>query len=154
MYLKAFLVLIADFNAMQVTVFGKKPQVMGPTCNNHRCKPWDLTYDDDNDRLYVALTNGDVAVYDNYVSGGFVATPARTITPSDDSGAKVSVNIHGIALDMQTNTLVLSDVGSASDATDGAIFVISDASQASVVTVDRHIAVSMLGNPVDISLQE
>ncbi|MCF7519773.1 hypothetical protein [Pseudoalteromonas sp. L21] len=151
------LVLIADFNAMQVTVFGKEAagDVAPLATTTTAAKPWDLTYDDDNDRLYVALTNGDVAVYDNYVSGGFVATPARTITPSDDSGAKVSVNIHGIALDMQTNTLVLSDVGSASDATDGAIFVISDASQASgMVTVDRHIAgpMSMLGNPVDISL--
>lgn len=151
------LVLIADFNAMQVTVFGKEAagDVAPLATTVTDAKPWDLTYDENNDRLYVALTNGDVAVYDSYVMGGFAATPTRTITPSDDTGTKISVNIHGIALDMSTNKLILSDVGSASDATDGALFVISNAAQADgMVTVDRHIAgpMSMLGNPVDISL--
>ncbi|RJF33220.1 hypothetical protein D4741_17970 [Pseudoalteromonas gelatinilytica] len=151
------LVFIADFNAMQVTVFGKEAagDVAPLATTITDAKPWDLTYDENNDRLYVALTNGDVAVYDSYVMGGFAATPTRTITPSDETGTKISVNIHGIALDMSSNKLVLSDVGSASDATDGALFVISNAAQADgMVAVDRHIAgpMSMLGNPVDISL--
>ncbi|WP_421418787.1 hypothetical protein ACN9JF_12280 [Pseudoalteromonas lipolytica] len=151
------LIFAADFNGMQVTVFGKEAagDVAPLASTVTDAKPWDLTYDEINDRLYVALTNGDVAVYDNYVMGGFAATPARTITPSDETGAKISVNLHGISLESHTNKLVLSDVGSASDATDGALFVISNASQADgMVTVDRHIAgpMSMLGNPVDISL--
>ncbi|WP_394192760.1 YncE family protein [Pseudoalteromonas atlantica] len=154
---KRGLIFAADFNAMQITVFGAAATgdaaPLASTVTD--AKPWDVTYDDNNDRLYVALTNGDVAVYDNYVDGGFMAMPTRTITPSNDAGEKISVNIHGIAYDAKTNKLVLSDVGSASDATDGALFVINNASLADGNTsVARSIAgpASMLGNPVDISL--
>lgn len=151
------LIFAADFNAMQITVFGSAAagDVAPLASTVTDAKPWDVTYDEINDRLYVALTNGDVAVYDNYVDGGYVATPARVITPSDNTGAKISVNIHGIVYDEHTNKLVLSDVGSASDATDGSLFVINNAAQADGNTaVARSIAgpASMLGNPVDISL--
>ena len=154
---KRGLIFVADFNAMQITVFGATAAgdaaPLASTVTD--AKPWDVTYDDVNDRLYVALTNGDVGVYDNYVDGGFVAMPTRTITPSNAAGEKISVNIHGIAYDANSNKLVLSDVGSASDATDGALFVINNASLADGNTsVARSIAgpASMLGNPVDISL--
>ncbi|MGO3848230.1 MAG: YncE family protein [Pseudoalteromonas prydzensis] len=154
---KRGLIFAADFNAMQITVFGATAAgdaaPLASTVTD--AKPWDVTYDDTNDRLYVALTNGDVTVYDNYVDGGFMAMPTRTITPSNAAGEKISVNIHGIVYDANTNKLVLSDVGSASDATDGALFVINNASLADGnTTVARSIAgpASMLGNPVDISL--
>ncbi len=154
---KRGLIFVADFNAVQITVFGATAAgdaaPLATTVTD--TKPWDVTYDDINDRLYVALTNGDVAVYDSYVDGGFVAMPTRTITPSNETGEKISVNIHGIAYDGKTNKLVLSDVGSASDATDGSLFVINNASLADGNTrVARSISgpASMLGNPVDISL--
>lgn len=151
------LIFAADFDAMQITVFGSAAagDVVPLASTVTDAKPWDVTYDDINDRLYVALTNGDVAVYDDYVDGGFIATPARVITPSDDTGEKISVNIHGIVLDGDTNKLVLSDVGSAEDVTDGALFVIDNADQADGNTaVARSIAgpTTMLGNPVDINL--
>ena len=41
------------------------------------------------------MTNGTVLVIDDYVAGGFMATPSRTITP--DSAGTPS-NIHGIGL--------------------------------------------------------
>ncbi|MEI8617173.1 hypothetical protein P4S63_06560 [Pseudoalteromonas sp. B193] len=155
---KSGLVFIADFGAMQVTTFGATAAgdaaPLGTTITE--AAPWDVDYDESNDRLYVALTNGDVAVYDNFVGGEFAAMPSRTITPSNNDGTQISVNIHGIVYDSNTNKLVLSDVGSASDATDGSLFVINNASTAEgLVSVARSIAgpATMLGNPVDISLE-
>ena len=155
---KSGLIFIADFGAMQITTFGAtaagNATPLGTTITE--AAPWDVDYDETNDRLYVALTNGDVAVYDNFVGGEFAAMPSRTITPSNNDGTQISVNIHGIVYDSNTNKLVLSDVGSASDATDGSLFVINNASTADgLVSVARSIAgpATMLGNPVDISLE-
>lgn len=155
---KSGLIFIADFGAMQITTFGAtaagNATPLGATITE--AAPWDVDYDETNDRLYVALTNGDVAVYDNFVGGEFAAMPSRTITPSNNDGTQISVNIHGIVYDSNTNKLVLSDVGSASDATDGSLFVINNASTADgLVSVARSIAgpATMLGNPVDISLE-
>jgi len=155
---KSGLIFIADFGAMQVTTFGAaaagNATPLGTTITE--AAPWDVDYDETNDRLYVALTNGDVAVYDNFVGGEFAAMPSRTITPSNNDGTQISVNIHGIVYDSNTNKLILSDVGSASDATDGSLFVINNASTADgLVSVARSIAgpATMLGNPVDISLE-
>ncbi|MEL0633960.1 hypothetical protein V6237_14345 [Pseudoalteromonas carrageenovora] len=155
---KSGLIFIADFGAMQVTTFGATAAgdatPLGTTITE--AAPWDVDYDESNDRLYVALTNGDVAVYDNFVGGEFAAMPSRTITPSNNDGVQISVNIHGIVYDSNTNKLVLSDVGSTTDATDGSLFVINNASTAEgLVSVARSIAgpATMLGNPVDISLE-
>lgn len=143
---------------MQITTFGSAAAGdAAPLATTvTEAAPWDVDYDHVNDRLYVALTNGDVAVYDNFVSGEFTAMPSRTITPSDADGVQISVNIHGIVYDETTNKLILSDVGSASDATDGALFVINNASTAQGNTsVARSISgpATMLGNPVDITLE-
>lgn len=152
------LIFIADFGAMQITTFGSAAagDATPLATTATEAAPWDVDYDHVNDRLYVALTNGDVAVYDNFVSGEFTAMPSRTITPSDADGVQISVNIHGIVYDETTNKLILSDVGSASDATDGALFVINNASTAQGNTsVARSISgpATMLGNPVDITLE-
>lgn len=152
------LIFIADFGAMQITTFGSAAAGdAAPLATTvTEAAPWDVDYDHVNDRLYVALTNGDVAVYDNFVSGEFTAMPSRTITPSDADGVQISVNIHGIVYDETTNKLILSDVGSATDATDGALFVINNASGAQGNTsVARSISgpATMLGNPVDITLE-
>ena len=152
------LIFIADFGAMQITTFGSAAAGdAAPLATTvTEAAPWDVDYDHVNDRLYVALTNGDVAVYDNFVSGEFTAMPSRTITPSDADGVQISVNIHGIVYDETTNKLILSDVGSATDATDGALFVINNASTAQGNTsVARSISgpATMLGNPVDITLE-
>jgi len=136
---------------MQITTFGSAAAGdAAPLATTvTEAAPWDVDYDHVN-------TNGDVAVYDNFVSGEFTAMPSRTITPSDADGVQISVNIHGIVYDETTNKLILSDVGSASDATDGALFVINNTSTAQGNTsVARSISgpATMLGNPVDITLE-
>ncbi|AEE23823.1 NHL repeat containing protein [Glaciecola sp. 4H-3-7+YE-5] len=153
----AGLVLVADFNGMRISVFGSAAAgdvaPLAETLTD--AKPWDLDYDEVNDRLFVALTDGTIAVYDDYVSGGFAAMPARVITPSDDTQSTISVNIHGIVYDRETNKLVVSDVGDAASATDGTIFVIDNAASADGnVSVARSISgpLTLLGNPVDIVL--
>lgn len=64
-------------------------------------------------------------------------------------------NIHGIDYDSQSDSLVISDVGSAADASDGKLYVISGAKMAEGITdVDVNISgpLSQLGNPVDLML--
>ncbi|WP_205623226.1 YncE family protein [Rheinheimera baltica] len=90
---KLGLVFIADQNAMQVTVYGAaaagNTEPLATTTTE--AMPWDLFYDDMNDRLYVALTNGVLSVYDNYVSSDYAAMPTRSITPVNAEGMQVSV---------------------------------------------------------------
>ncbi|WP_421710624.1 hypothetical protein [Alcanivorax sp.] len=115
---------------------------------------WDLAYDEAADRLFLAMTNGTVIVVDDYVAGGFMATPARVITP--DSAGTVS-NLHGIAYQADSDTLVVSDVGDAAVADDGRLYVIEEASTAEgTVTPARTLAgpATKLGNPVDLVLDD
>ncbi|WP_417217247.1 hypothetical protein [Alcanivorax sp.] len=113
---------------------------------------WDLAYDEASDRLFLAMTNGTVLVVDDYVDGGFMTTPSRTITP--DSAGPVS-NIHGIAYQSDSDTLVITDVGDAAVADDGRLYVIGNASTANgSVTPSRSLAgpATLMGNPVDLVL--
>jgi len=114
--------------------------------------PWDLDYDPEADRLYVAATNGTIQVYDDYMANPDAA-PARIIDPNDQSGFEAS-NIHGIVHDSVNNRLIVSDVGSASVADDGRIYVIDNASTADGLT-DLRLELAgdntALGNPVDLA---
>lgn len=113
---------------------------------------WDVAVD--GARLYVAATNGLVLVYDDFFTTRGTDGPSRTITPTDD-GDQISVNLHGIVYDDARDLLVLSDVGSASDATDGQLFTIASASAATGSTAVRARvsgSASRLGNPVDLAL--
>jgi len=115
-------------------------------------RPWDVDYDPDADRLYVAATNGTILVYDNYMANPGNA-PARTIDPDDQSGFTDS-NIHGIVYDSATDRLIVSDVGSAAVPTDGRIYVIDNASKADGLTALRlelSGPATNLGNPVDLA---
>lgn len=150
-------IIVANFNAMNLLVFGSAaagdvaPIATTPLSGN----AWDMTYDASNDRLYVALTNGTVAVFDDYAANDYVGLANRTLVPSDDTGAQISVNLHGIAFEAVSDRLVVSDVGSASVDDDGAIFVLDSASTATgPVVPSRAIAgaSTRLGNPVDIVL--
>ncbi len=114
-------------------------------------RPWDMDYDPEADRLYVAATNGTILVYDDYLATKPTA-PARTIDPDDKSGFAAS-NLHGIVHDAATDRLIVSDVGDAGSATDGRIYVIDDAATANGLTrlrLEISGAQSMLGNPVDL----
>lgn len=121
--------------------------------------PWDIAYDEDADRLFAALTNGTIAVFDNFLAAPNAATASRIITPSNPLS---STNLHGIAFN--SNGLVVTDVGAGSSAvagfdTDGSIYVFTDMSPfesgaSSTVAAARVIRGpnSLLGNPVDIAL--
>lgn len=151
------LVFIADQSAMQITVYGAAAagNAAPLASTTTEAMPWDLFYDDINDTLYVALTNGVLSVYDNYVASNYAAMPTRSITPVDADGLQLSVNLHGIAYDRTSDKLVLSDVGNATDATDGSLFVLNNISVADGEVIPARVIrgpATMLGNPVDIIL--
>ncbi|MGE0493503.1 MAG: hypothetical protein AB7S38_30115 [Vulcanimicrobiota bacterium] len=162
------LVIIADFGTnlatSGLTVFGENtggnqaPLAM----RNVGARPWDVAYDEANDRLYVAFTNGTIGVFDTFVGGGFAPGGAatRVITPVDGNNAQLSINLHGIVFDPLFNRVIVSDVGavnagqSANFASDGRIYVIGNAATAAgnvqplrVIRGDQ----TQLGNPVDIT---
>jgi len=138
-------------------------------------RTWDVAYDGSVDRLYAAMTNGRIAVYDNFTTratlaglGGPAPAPSRTITPGQVTAgvsAKTAVNLHGISYDRASDSLVVSDVGLASSDSDGAVLVIANASRvsdaasgggAAIVVPVRRLggARTLLGNPVDILLRD
>lgn len=156
---KSGLILVADFNGMRVSVFGSAAAGnVAPLAETMlSANPWDLAYDEVNDRLFVALTNGTIEVYDQFRDSNFMSSSPRIIVPSDDMQTQISVNLHGIVYDNLTDKLVVSDVGLASSSDDGALFVIENASTVDGnVPVSRSIAgpQSMLGNPVDITITD
>lgn len=118
-------------------------------------RPWDVDYEPSSDRLFVAATDGSVLIYDNYAVNLGAGGPSRTIVPLDPSGTNpISVNLHGIIYVESSDTLLLSDVGSAMDPNDGQLFVIENASSASGNVPVRTQIVgdnTLLGNPVDIT---
>ncbi|MGQ7843042.1 hypothetical protein ACUNV4_01100 [Granulosicoccus sp. 3-233] len=112
---------------------------------------WDTDYDPQNDRLYAAGTAGDVLVYDDFFAMGASAVPTRSIRAA---AAGAVSNIHGIVHDLDSDTLIVTDVGDAASASDGALYVIDDASTASGEITPRAMiagAATALGNPVDLA---
>lgn len=114
---------------------------------------WDVAYDESSDTLFAAGTTGTLFVYSNFSANLGSTGPSRTIVPADGDGNQISVNLHGVDYDAETDTLFLSDVGAADSPTDGQLFVITQSSfaagntpVAAVISGDR----TMLGNPVDI----
>ena len=147
---------VADFGAADVKVFdGTSLADSAPlfTLSALGAAPWDVAYDDAADRLFVALVNGTVLVFDDLLTNqGGVA--ARTIIPTNDMDMKISVNLHGVEYDAANDLLLLSDVGSAMSNSDGQLFLIGAASTADGnVPVQAQVGGNMtkLGNPVDIA---
>ncbi|HEY8379469.1 MAG TPA: hypothetical protein VIK91_23415, partial [Nannocystis sp.] len=114
---------------------------------------WDVAYDDANDRLFAAGTDGVIRVWDNAVTDQGQNPPTRLIIPAMN-GSQISVNLHGIAYDPTTDMLIVSDVGDPMASDDGAIYIFADASTVSDETDPvAWIAgdQTQLGNPVDIA---
>ena len=130
--------------------------------------PWDLAYDAGNDVMYVALTSGAIARYNNAGSimrGGGTPPLTGLIGIEDESGTLIASNLHGIehvpGSDGAIDALVVSDVGPATTMDDGATFNsdgalylirgIFETSNGNVVP-DRIVrgASTQLGNPVDL----
>ncbi len=159
----AGLIMVAENNAVSpaVLAFGSDaegdvpPMFRVDDLGNTQVRPWDLDYDLRRDRLYVACTNGTVAVFDNFLLNQGAFGPDRVILPFDPSRTqRVAVNLHGIVHQRMGDRLILSDVGSATNPADGQIFVIQNASSAqgpTAVELQLLGPASRLGNPVDIS---
>ncbi len=150
------LLLVADVGAAAILAFttaddGDVAPVFTISDLGSSKAVWDVHFDDDEDVLYAAGTNGEVQVFEDFTDERGAGGPDRTIVPTVD-GVKISVNLHGIS--RIGDTLYLSDVGSPMDATDGQLFVIRDADDADgEVDVDQRIAGGALGNPVDLELR-
>lgn len=113
--------------------------------------PWDLVYDPAADRLFVAMTDGSVAVYDSFFANG---PNGATADRFFQFGA---TNAHGIVYNALTDTLTVSDVGAVTVGpnSDGQIFVITSAStRTGTITPSVTIsgAATLLGNPVDLAM--
>lgn len=162
---EAGLAVIADFGT---SASNARVRALGLSAHGNRSavqsfstpqRPWDVAYDAANDRLYVAFTNGTIGQYDNAaLTLGAGTTPGLVsiITPVDAGSTKVSVNLHGIVYEPESDSLIVSDVGDAMVDDDGQIFVLSGVSER---TNDRIVpsrtiagAATQLGNPVDIVL--
>ena len=126
--------------------------------------PWDVEYDVTNDRLYVAVTDGTLAIYDDFMTNIDTAAtvPSRTLTPVDDMDVQVSANFHGIGVRSgSTSAVIVSDVGAITSGDgagdDGALFRFSDDGMVdgNVPPSDYYMVAgdqTLLGNPVDLSL--
>ena len=152
------LVLVANFGAKNIRGFSlnNPTGIASVSINNFgdvEGSIWDVHYDETSDTLFAAGTTGTLFVYSNFSSNLGSTGPSRMIVPADGDGNPISVNLHGVDYDPQTDTLFLSDVGAADDATDGQIFVIT---QSGFAVGNTPVAaaiggdVTMLGNPVDI----
>ncbi len=166
--------IIADFGASNIKIFGTAAGGdAAPVAVTELSEaPWDVAYDEANDRLYVAGTQGNVLVFDNYIGGGFAqpvppaltAVPTRVMDITNTTASNDIRNLHGIAFDSTRNALILSDVGaagpdgargSADFATDGRLYVVRNADTASGNVVPDVViqgAATELGNPVDVDL--
>lgn len=162
----AGLIIAADFGDSSVKVFGVSDDgnAAPVAMTELDVAPWDVVYDPAADRLFAALTDGTVGVFDGYLddSGdGFGSNgPDRVITPARDD-RQISDNLHGIAYDFDSDTLVVSDVGAATTSeqpgfkNDGSLYVLENASTASGNVTPRRVVEgrwTLLGNPVDIIL--
>ena len=152
------LVLVANFGAGNIRGFAldntnSLPQVSINDFGGVEGKIWDMHYDEATDTLFAAGTTGTLFVYSKFSSDFGNSGPSRFIIPTDAMGNKISVNLHGVDYDAATDTLFLSDVGSADSNSDGQIFVITQSSLALDETAVSAViggASTQLGNPVDI----
>lgn len=120
---------------------------------------WDTFWDQRNDRLYITLTDGGLAVMDDFsadASASFVVD--RMIIPSNEILEPMATNLHGVAVkdNGDTNRLLVSDIGDPASATDGRIFFLVDDGLRDGPTIATEYSIygsdTMLGNPVDLLL--
>lgn len=105
----------------------------------------------------VADLTSDVVVFDN-----FFANANGAIMPSKRVTIEGLVRTHGITFDKKTNTMVLTDVGSATSDSDGGVIVIKNfttvlantSNMGTIATANQlriYGSATMLGNPLDVA---
>lgn len=109
------------------------------------------------DLYAVADLTSDIVVFNNFFSN-----PSGNITPSKRVVIEGLVRTHGITFSAADNRMILTDVGSATSATDGGLVIINNFSSVfmatanmGTITTGNQIRVygptSLLGNPVDVA---
>jgi hypothetical protein len=160
-------VAVADFGTGRVSVFAAEgdvsPRFVLADLAPEGGSVWGLLYHPETRRFFVSTTDGYVLVYDDFPARRGADGPDRVILPTH-AGAKASANLHGVAYDASSDTLVVTDVGpsttpqqGADFAANGVLFVIGGASAADGPTpVRARLAgpATLLGNPVDVVLGE
>lgn len=115
--------------------------------------PLGLAYDEAADRLFAALADGTVAVFDGFTAAQ-PAAPDRVIVPSFDGTTQGTTGLRGIALDPRSggDRVVVTDPGVEAAGVDGLIVSISGASTADGLTPATALSpsVSTLRDPVDV----
>lgn len=120
-------------------------------------KLWGIVFNGQ-DLYAIVDTTGDLAVFSGFLSNNTDATVAA----SKRITVEGIVRTHGIAFDANTNTAVLTDIGSAMDASDGGFHVISNFTTKlnatpnnGTLSVSQQVRVAgnntVLGNPVDVA---
>ena len=121
-------------------------------------KLWGITFIG-NDLYAVVDATNQVAVFNNFLSN----TNNSTVLATKKVAIEGLVRTHGITYDMQTGTMVLTDIGSATNTQDdGGFFVITDfmskfngtaagGTIASSATTKVSGSMTMMGNPVDVA---
>ncbi len=104
--------------------------------------------------LFAIVDNSNqVAVFNNFFN-----QPAGDISPSMTIGVEGLIRTHGLTYDAEDDVMILTDIGDAASATDGALIVVKDfmtAGNDSNISASEQIRVggasSQLGNPVDVA---
>ena len=108
----------------------------------------------DGNRLKAIIDNSNqLAVFDNFFSN-----PEGSITPSKVISVAGLNRTHGLTYSPDEDLVILTDIGEASSAGDGALVLIKNFSQAALdntISASEQVRVSggtsMLGNPVDVA---
>lgn len=119
---------------------------------------WDVAYDESNDRLFAALVDGTIAVFDDFVAAQ-PAAQSRLVVPSTDGSTQSSTSLRGILHRSRdgADELVVTDIGvEGSDAgSDGSVLFIDGASSASGPTAPSLVlggAAAGLRDPSDVAI--
>lgn len=157
--------VVADHGAAKIKVFSRA--VAGPAQPMFELglpastSVWDVAYSSRGDRLYAALTNGSVAVYDGFTLSSSTNRTAPDRTFWSSAPHSTHSNFHGILYHYDTDMLIVSDVGAtqavenANFASDGSLVMFQAPGELSGPVVPTKViagAATKLGNPVDIHM--
>ena len=122
-------------------------------------KLWGIVFKG-NDLYAVADATNELAVYNNFLS----TTTTTSMMPTKKIAIEGIVRTHGITYDTDSDTMILTDIGSATNTTDdGALHVISNftgkfnavANGGLLAVAGNQVRISgsntLLGNPVDVA---
>ena len=159
--------IVADFAGAKLSIFplaaegNAEPAFvvtdLGTDVREEPRRPWGLSYDAAQDRLFVGATDGVVVVFDEFLRTR-PSAPTRTIIPTLDD-ERISSNLHDLSYLPEQDILIVSDVGSATTAdqnnfkSDGSVFTLENVSAADGETeIGVYLAGenTLLGNPVGL----